>query len=293
MRDVTAVAAGSLTVNATVNTAHAADEAVREIDFEIYAAMEAINQTSGINYFYSGGWYFAKGLRIVFSATWDAGAHTYPTSNQSTFIPINGNSVNAGANANLATLSLTYYLWYEANGFVIMGKPEPHADAIQHSFFTAVERNPNKEYGDGYTNFSCMAVTNYWPNGYYDGTNQTSINRMRGILRPFAYQYPDGTGVVKFSVNGNGISFVPMPSYLAFKSNGNGKVYYVKPILNNSNNQLSPIFQAELWFPWSETVGLIDGDVIAVEGTTTKYLCKSLDSPDSTNRLIYAIKYVA
>jgi len=74
---------------------------------------------------------------------------------------------------------------------------------------------------------------------------------------------------------------------------GNGKVYYVKPIINNQANQLSPIFQAELWFPWSESIGLVDGDVIAIEGQTTKFLCKALDSPDSTSRLLYAIKYVA
>jgi hypothetical protein len=86
---------------------------------------------------------------------------------------------------------------------------------------------------------------------------------------------------------------VVTPSYRAFKSNGNGKVYYVKPIINNQTNALCPIFQAELWFPWTEGLGLIDGDVVALEGSTTKFLCKALDSPDSTNRLPFAIKYVA
>lgn len=37
--------------------------------------------------------------------------------------------------------------------------------------------------------------------------------------------------------------------------------------------------------------GLVDGDIIQVEGTTKKFLCKSLDSPDSINRVTYAIKY--
>jgi len=40
-------------------------------------------------------------------------------------------------------------------------------------------------------------------------------------------------------------------------------------------------------------VGLIDGDVVAVEGETKKFLMKALDSPDSVNRINYAIKYVA
>lgn len=85
----------------------------------------------------------------------------------------------------------------------------------------------------------------------------------------------------------------PQPTYYAFKSSGNGKAYYVQPIVHNLASQLAPIFQSQLWFPWYETVGLVDGDVIAIEGQTTKFLCKALDSPDSANRLDFAIKYVA
>jgi hypothetical protein len=40
-------------------------------------------------------------------------------------------------------------------------------------------------------------------------------------------------------------------------------------------------------------MGLIDGDVVAIEGQTTKYLIKAVDSPDSAVRLTYAIKFVA
>ncbi len=286
---------GDTTWNTSVKTGNSARRCLHYLNGneEIYVALEMINQTSGINYFYSGAWYYGKGLRIVFSATWDSVNHTYPSSNQSTFIGFQGNSANNGAGADLATLLITYYLWYESNGFVLMGKPEPHADAIQQSFFTCVERNPNKEYSDGYTNFYAMAVMNYWMYGYYDGTNVSSINRFRSILRPFSYPYPDVTGVWNQSPNGNGISFVATPSYYAYKSSANGKAYYVKPIVHNLSGSIAPIFQSELWFPWSETVGLIDGDVIAIEGQTTKFLCKALDSPDSVNRLNFAIKYVA
>ena len=87
----------------------------------------------------------------------------------------------------------------------------------------------------------------------------------------------------------------------AFKSAGNGKIYYVKPVIFNNLLDIGqspiginpiPIFQSELWFYWSENMGLIDGDVIAVEGQATKYLIKSLDSPDSTAKITYAIKFV-
>lgn len=235
------------------------------------------------------GWY-GKGFEIVFSQTWDSVAHTYPSSNQMTFVPFEAHS--GGVSADMATLQIQYYLWVESNGFVITGKPEPHpSDGYQQSFFIVMERNPNKEYTDGFSNFYLMAMCNMYQilysNGYGTGRN-------RGILRPFAYYFPaEGAGQSSYTISGNGIGFVVTPSYYAFKSNGNGKVYYVKPIINNQANALSPIFQAELWFPWTEGLGLIDGDVIALEGSTTKFLCKALDSPDSTNRLPFAIKYVA
>ena len=68
---------------------------------------------------------------------------------------------------------------------------------------------------------------------------------------------------------------------------------YQKPIIQNQRNALTPIFQSELFFPFDENVGLIDSDVVSLDGTTAKFLCKSLDSPDSLNRLNYAVKYVA
>jgi len=49
--------------------------------------------------------------------------------------------------------------------------------------------------------------------------------------------------------SGNGVSFVQTPTYYAFKSSGDGKAYYVKPIIHNISGQITPIFQAELWFP--------------------------------------------
>ncbi len=258
----------------------------------IYWAFEVVNTTNG-GYYYSGQ--YGKGFIITASATWDAVNHTYPVSNNSAFIPFQGHG--GGVGTNMATLQLTYYLWVEpnGNGFTVMLKPEPTGENSQQSQIIVLERNANKEYSDGYSNFYLMAVNNIWGCLYGGGVDVglTSIYVTRCILRPFAYQFPITSGRQTTNPNGNGISFVANPSYYAFKSTGNGKVYYVKPIIHNHNGQTAPIFQAELWFPWSESVGLVDGDVIAIEGATTKFLCKALDSPDSANRLTYAIKYVA
>ncbi len=293
VRIITDISGSQITVDYNFNTNHLIADTVKALNFEIYLAIEIINQTNGMNYYNAGQWYYGKGFRFVFSASWDASAHTYPTSNQSTFVPFE-TYYNSGVGGNLATLMVTYWLWNEdnGNGFVIMGKPEPTADTHQQSFIVVVERNPTKEYADGYTNFFLYKACNYWPQ-LYDGNNATSIWRDRSLLRPFAFQMPDGGGTNAASINGSGISFVTTPSYYAFKSNGDNKVYYVKPLVHNQANQITPIFQSNLFFAWNEGVGLIDGDIVSIEGQTTKFLCKSLDSVDSLNRITYAMKYIA
>lgn len=286
-----------ITWNTTVRTANNARRSLKYTNGteELYIALEAINTSTYTyfgNYYFSNAGLYAKGLRIVISASWDNTGHTYPTSNQSTFIPFEGIN-SATVAADLQTLQVIYYAWIESNGFVLTAKPEPTGDNYQQSFFAVVERNPNKEYADGYSNFFCMTVCNAYQI-MYDGNWATPINRHRGILRPFAYQFPSHTSYGGWEIiNGNGISYWLSPTYFAYKSQGNGKVYYVKPIIHNHNGQLMPILQSDLFFPFSENVGLIDGDVIAIEGATTKYLCKALDSPDSTARLNFAMKYVA
>ncbi len=288
------------TWNTTLKTANNARRSLKYTNGteEIYLSLEAVNTNAtvyyGSNYFSGNKYLYGKGLRIVFSASWDPIGHIYPSTNQSTLIPFEGLVSTAAVYADLATLQVTYYLWIESNGFVIMAKPEPHpSDNNQQSFIAVVERNPNKEYSDGYSNFYCMTVGNIWQS-VYDGNWATSIDRNRCILRPFAYQHPSHVSYGGWeSVNGYGLSYWLSPTHFAYKSQGNGKVYYVKPIIHNHAGQLMPIMQSELFFPFSEAVGLVDGDVIAIEGATTKYLCKSLDSPDSTGRLNFAIKYVA
>jgi hypothetical protein len=279
---------GATAWTTTTKTGDSAKRALRYINGseEIFLSMTVTNSYRNI---YPG--YYAKGLEVVFSQSWDSVNHTYPVSNQKSHLPFEIH--NGGVSADLAVLQYQYYLWIESNGFVITGKPEAHpGDAYQQSFMFVIERSATKEWSDGQSNFYMMGIGNIWNImwGWDYG-----IGKHRGILRPFAFVFPpDGNATTTYNINGYGVNHVPTPSYYAFKSNvGQGKVYYVKPIINNSANALNPIFQAELWFPWSEGVGLIDGDVIAIEGSTTKFLCKALDSPDSTNRLCYAIKYVA
>jgi len=232
--------------------------------------------------------YFAKGLRITMSSSWDAINHEPPAGAMYTYISFE-QEANAQATADLASLQLTYYLWIDEFGFCIMAKPEPFAaDAHQESFFCSLERVPTKEYSDGYSNFFLTSHCNIWSSRYH--TSYPDTHRHSCYLRFPNVKYPTSTTTA--SAWNHGVSLPPI-RYYAFKSNGNGKVYYVKPVYHNTVDCMTPIAQANNWFYWSEIAGLVDGDIVAIDGETTKYLCKSLDSPNNTNRLTYAIKYVA
>lgn len=288
VRVVTTIGAGTLTLDYAVNTTHATGETVKALTFQLYLAIEAINTTQNL---YTGQ--YGKGFRFVISTGWNVTTHTNSGTIQSTFVNFESHSTTVPS--DLATLKLTYWLWIEenGNGFVMMGKPEPSGSSTQGSFIIVLEKianSANKEYVDNQTDFFLYVVGNQW-GVLYDGYVDT-MWRNRGLLRPFTYQYLD-TPSYRWSgsPNGGGISFSPLPSYYGYKSIGNGKVYYIKPIINNTPNQLSPIFQSELFFQWSEGLGLIDGDVVAVQGQPVKFLCKAIDSPDTATRLTYAIKY--
>lgn len=293
IRKVTAVATNQLTLDAAINIVHSTGEIVMEIDIEIYLSLEAINTST--NYYWvawpTNNWWYGKGIRAVFCSDWNGATHTFAGNIQSTFIPFE-TCQYCGVGSDLATLQLSYYLWTEnnGNGFVFMGKPSPTGVPQEQSFIIVVERLISKEYIDGFSNFYLYSVCNIWSEVY--NSNQNTMWRWRSVLRPFAYQWPDGAVDTSASPNGNGISFSPLPSYVGYKSIGNGKVYYIKPIINNQANQLAPISQSELFFMWNENLGLIDGDVVALQGQPIKYLCKALDSPDSVSRLTFAIKYL-
>ena len=250
----------------------------------MYLALESIN--SSMNIYLTGGyWRYATGLRVTFSAAWDGTGHAPTSRTYHTFLQFEGRY--NGGSGDMATIQVTYYLWVDATGFVITGKPEPNAtDDRQGSFFLVVERNPNKEYTDGFSNFH-----GYFQCNTENGNGNTNW-QMRQVVRPFTYVSQDYNQQSWSGIDMAGIVF-PLCPYLAYKSSGNGKVYYVKPIICNSRDERTPIFQSEIFFAFDEGVGLVDGDVIAIEGQTTKYLCKALDSPDNTQRLTFAIKYVA
>lgn len=238
--------------------------------------------------------YTAKGLRVTFSATWDSVGHTYSSSNQQTAIPFDNWSGGATPTDDFATMLINYYLWVESNGFVLMAKPTPTTANAQNSFLLVVERNPNKEYPDGYSNFYCFSEMNNWPTFAYPSYAYGDVHR--SFLRPFVYQWPNtnttSSPYYYCLTSGN------LERYYGFLSPADKKVYYMKPIISNNkievggaNTAMAPIFTAELWFQWSEKTGLIDGDIIQMEGTTRKFLLKSMDSPAYTSRLIYAMKY--
>lgn len=247
---------------------------------DIWIALEAINASHIFNS--SGNYYFGKGLRLSFCATWDSINHTYPdgTKDNQSFIMFEAERDHQ-ADADLSTLQITYYLWIDSTGFALMGAPEPHAyDSYQQSFITVVEHMGSKEYSDGLSNFYSFNWTNYTRDSEYDEY------RFRSMLRPFAYVDRDyGDGIMFWRDSITDLS--------AMKSTGNGKVYYVKPVICNSIDNMTPVYQSELFWKYSPKAGLVDGDVVATDGDTTKYLCKALASPDSTNTLYYAIKYVA
>ncbi len=256
----------------------------------IYLALESRNSWYSP---YDG--HTAKGMRITFSATWDNINHTYGTTNQQSSMPFEDFSGIYQPLSDLSTELLTYYLWVESNGFVLMAKPNPTGANYQNSFIMVVERNPNKEYADGYSNFYCYNVNNIW--GSLSRVGFTYGDVQHSFLRPFAYDWPEvqNAGAIPFYYC---MASGSMERYYAFLATANNVVYYRKPIISNNKIEpgqadvaMAPIFTAELWFPWSEQAGLVDGDIIQIQGSTTQFLCKSLDSPSNTNRLIYAIKY--
>ena len=251
---------------------------------DIWIALELINDTAGHDIHSDSGNYHGNGLRVTFSASWDGIAHGYPSTapeESQSYIPYESVTDGGSIHVDLRDLLMTYYLWVDSSGFALMAVPEANSDDNrQSSFICVVEHMASKEYSDGLTNFYCFNQFNVGT-GWANASAGAVGYRHREIVRPFAYQHLTG-----------GIQFWSDQWY-ALKSTGNGKVYFVKPVICNDSAEYQPIWQSELFFKFSPESGLVDGDVIAVEGQTTKYICKSLASPDSTSTLYYAIKYVA
>jgi hypothetical protein len=301
-RVIQSVSTGHIIVAGPLNSAHSTGNLAQQLNFEIYMAFEMINITSGL---LMDPTYYCKGLRITFATTWDPVAHTYGPTYQQSFMGYEMR--NAAITTDMSTLMNTYWMWYEGNGFAIMLTPDNNAlDNYQQSLFLVVERNTNKEYADGFSNFYCyntMNIANYHETAYAQG------QRVENIMRPFVFYTPEDA-YNSNNYNGNpvlaamqsGICLVPVqlttanpPAALAyaFRSSGNSKVYFIRPIIQNVRATTLPIFQADFFFVWTAGMGLTDGDIVAISGGTESYLCKSVQSPDNTTPLLFAIKYTS
>jgi hypothetical protein len=264
---------------------------------QMFFTMEAINAYRNVYY---SNWHYGKGLRLTFASSWDSVNHTFASDARTTLIPFEMRYNTGAPVGDLAVLQLSYFMWVEesnGNGFVLTAKPEPNAtDDYQCSFFIATERvDPaTHEYSVGNYGWYCFNVMNIYAGTY--ATQAASLDRMRGLIRPGLFHFPrdsDATQATHPNTYGLSYGYLYMNAgyRTAFKSTGNGKIYYIKPVICNSVTDYTPAFQAQLFFPYDEGLGLMDGDIIAVDGSTVKYICKALDSPDSINRLPYAMKY--
>ncbi len=291
VRTVSNVAAGQLTVGTGINTAHTSGQVVRALTFEIFLALECLNTTNGYTV-WSG--YNAKGLRVTFAPAWNWATHTWSGNNYTTFIQYEMHAGNV--TADMAVLRNTYALWYDATGFALLGTPEAHADNTQQSFFCVVERNINKEYADGYTNFFCYCTTNIYN---FHSTTYNDNLAMHNFMRPYVFKTPEETWN-SYNYNstvqagtGAGICFPSAAGNFAFRSVANSKVYYFNPVYQNSRSAVVPICESGLFFAWTEAVGISDGDIIAVGTGSTQYIARIFSGPDGSLRLVWAIKYQA
>lgn len=298
----------------------------------IYLALEAINETNGLQLNYTtwgscsyGGYTYnyAKGIRITCSLTWDSVKHFYPLSVHTVFIPYEtygidygwsnwgnccnwGNTVYGYTTTDISNtlLSLDYWLWIDANGFALMGRPIANStDPGQQSFIAVIERIPTKEFTDEYTNFFGFFQMNY-NNPHRSSYADINRARMKTYVHYFDTYYPIDTTDSSNAASGpyygesSGIIFPrlgenPVSGARAIKNSMCDKVYYMKPIACNSRDSRCPIAEFNSFFAWSDGMGLQDGDIVQIDGETTKYLCKLIDSPDYVNKLPFAIKMVA
>jgi hypothetical protein len=229
--------------------------------------------------------YYAKGLIVVFSDGWNAGAHTPSGNIHIVYVPFEGKSAT-GVNADLAAFAIPYSLFTGSGGFALVGVPPINAtDNYQSNFIVVVERNTAKLYADGYTNFYILADGNYINVAFNDYDCGAALFGV--AVRWWRYTHP-------FHIQSHGTSAVPIGydrAYNAFKSIGDGKAYFMKPVLHNEITHVYPWLQPEFWIAIDSTkVNLADGDEIAMPAPATKkYMVTLKQSPDSATYIYYAI----
>ncbi|GAG25706.1 unnamed protein product, partial [marine sediment metagenome] len=80
-------------------------------------------------------------------------------------------------------------------------------------------------------------------------------------------------------------------AYSAFKSTGDNKGYFMKPVLHNDTDERSPWLQPEFWIAVdSDKINLADDDELVMPAPSTKtYQVTIKQSPDSAAYMYYAI----
>jgi len=266
---------GDATWDTTTKTGENARRVVHHIADDIYLALIQCNtfRRAGSQALY------AKGLIVVISDAWDGGTHEPSGNIKIVFVPFEAD--NSTVYADLADFEIDHQLFTGSGGFALVGVPPPHSsDIYQCSFIVVVERNTNKIYADGYTNFHMFVDGNNF-NSLWN--TQNSGAALFGVnVRWYRYTH---------AFNLQSYADAYQKGYYAFKSTGDNKAYFMKPVLHNDTNERSPWLQPEFWIAVSSSkTNLADDDVLAMPAPSTKsYQVTLKQSPDYTAYIRYAI----
>ena len=265
---------------------------------------------------YSKEW--CGGILFRISNQWDDETEHYHGGDyQSCFCSFHqSNSSYHVRRGNIKDVWIAYWMWLDeaaesaaGNGTAIFFRPDsvPETGWTQSGFFNIEHFDPGlKEYEDGFSDWWLMAFSNYWNCSYCH--NDESPHGY--VLHPFSNAWPSHPRGVDSEPSEIHLGFTNFHSTAQRKAvkgvdgmlgpiragyacgEGDSKVRYSRPVfhgLADSNN--SPQVQTEHFLRAIEGVGLVDGDILSVDGDTRKYLILLKDSPDSTQDLCIAMRY--
>lgn len=263
---------GDATWDTSDKTLQNARRVVHHIADDEYVSLIMEN---GIQY-HSASSHSWRGLVIIFSSGWDAVGHKPDGTKYYTFAGFEG--AGAYVTADLATLDVDYRLFTWEEGFALVGVPLPRTDSKQSSFIAVVERNTVKLYADGFTNFYVFVDGSYFDSYFNSHTTNYKLFDVNykwwKYSRPFTLQSQTGFE----------------SPYDAIVSKGDDKAYFTKPIMHNAADNLSPIYQGEMFMMVTNDRGLVDDDEIAEPGPSTKkYQVAIKQSPNFYSYMSYAI----
>ena len=265
---------------------------------------------------------YCNGFTVKVSDAWTDHAPDGNIQNQMVSTCYWGNEVNWST--YMKPKQHQYWMWTDegaeaeaGNGLSIVIQPEAGHYTYLTTAFLNIERCApgDKQYADGYSNWWLFAIQNHRPNhgscgsGYqyadfYSGETAHAI-----VMHPFSdatpsypkgidrsptewfcgYQYIAGCGRDR-QYWFKGLDLM----YGLYRSKGLGKCYFQFPMFHaNVRYNESPQFQSKHFICMCSTDSdLVDGDVIALSGETTKYLVMLKGSPWTSNPINVAIKYV-